>query len=91
MIAFKGGKVFSMGEKGEINGGTIIIEGNLIQAVGKDLEIPEGCQVIDTTGKYITPGYRFYIKLSEPKIGFCFTIIPCNAYYRLQKDPPINP
>ncbi|MGI6452178.1 MAG: amidohydrolase [Syntrophomonadaceae bacterium] len=57
MIAFKGGKVFSMGEKGEINGGTIIIEGNLIQAVGKDLEIPEGCQVIDTTGKYITPGF----------------------------------
>lgn len=57
MIAIKGGKILSMGEAGNIDQGVILVEGEFIKAVGKDLDIPEGCQYIDARGKYICPGF----------------------------------
>ena len=41
---------------GTIEKGTIIIRNGKIAAVGKDLAIPAGAQVIDGTGKYVMPG-----------------------------------
>ena len=57
MIAIKGGKVFTMGEAGTIENGIILVEGEHIKAVGKEADIPEGCQFIDANGKYICPGF----------------------------------
>lgn len=57
MIAIKGGRILTMGEAGCLHNGIILIEGEFIQAVGKDVEIPEGCQIIDASGKYICPGF----------------------------------
>lgn len=39
--------------------GTLLIEGNRITAVGPSLsiEVPEGFQVIDGAGRYVTPGF----------------------------------
>ena len=39
--------------------GTLLIEGNRIAAVGpgSSIEVPEGFQVIDGVGKYVTPGF----------------------------------
>src|ERR1700733_2595155 len=34
----------------------VVVEGGLIKAVGKDLDIPAGDQVIDGSGKTLTPG-----------------------------------
>lgn len=34
----------------------VLIEGELIAAVGPDLQAPEGARVIDATGKYVIPG-----------------------------------
>jgi imidazolonepropionase-like amidohydrolase len=57
MIAIKGGKILSMGEAGTIDQGVILVEGEFIKAVGKDLDIPEGCQCLNACGKYICPGF----------------------------------
>jgi len=46
-----------MGEAGIIDGGTVLIDDELIKAVGKDLPIPSGCEVIDAGGQYILPGF----------------------------------
>ena len=35
---------------------TVIVEGALIKAVGHDLPVPANAQVIDGTGKYLSPG-----------------------------------
>lgn len=57
MFAIKGGKIFTMDSAGVINGGTILVEGERIKAVGHDVTIPEGCKIYDMTGKYIFPGF----------------------------------
>jgi imidazolonepropionase-like amidohydrolase len=42
--------------KGTIPKGSILVRDGQIAAVGKDVKAPEGAQVIDATGKYVTPG-----------------------------------
>ncbi|HSL69370.1 MAG TPA: amidohydrolase [Longimicrobiales bacterium] len=41
---------------GTIENGTVIIRNGKITAVGKDVSVPAGMQVIDATGKYVMPG-----------------------------------
>lgn len=36
--------------------GDILIEGNSISAIGPDLEVPKGAEIIDGTGKLVMPG-----------------------------------
>ncbi|MFO7153044.1 MAG: amidohydrolase [Bacillota bacterium] len=71
MKAIKGGTVYTM--KGEvIEGGTVLVEGDKIAKVGKDLSIPEGCEVIDATGKYVFPGFidaHSHVGIFEEGVG----------------------
>ena len=39
-----------------IEGGTVLIDGNLIKAIGKNVTIPAGAKQIDASGKTIMPG-----------------------------------
>ena len=55
MLAIRGGKVVSITE-GTIEGGTVLIDGGKIVAVGAHVAIPAGTEVIDATGKWVTPG-----------------------------------
>jgi imidazolonepropionase-like amidohydrolase len=57
MLAIKGGKIFTMDEAGVIDNGVILVEGEFIHQVGKDILIPEGSTVIEAWGKYICPGF----------------------------------
>ena len=41
---------------GTIQRGTIIIRDGKIAAIGENLDVPSGAQVIDGTGRYVTPG-----------------------------------
>lgn len=43
--------------QGVLEGGTILIDGNRITAVGRDIVIPAGYTIIDATGKYVYPGF----------------------------------
>lgn len=40
----------------EIENGCILLEGGRIAAIGKEIEAPEGAQVIDAGGRLVTPG-----------------------------------
>ena len=56
MLAIANGRVFTVtGETYE--NGTVLISNGKIAAVGPDIPIPEDCQVIDATGKWVTPGF----------------------------------
>ncbi len=56
MIAIKGGTILCP-VNGEIQDGIVIIDKGKITAIGKDLEIPEGAEVIDASDKYVVPGF----------------------------------
>ena len=56
MIAIKGGKLLTV-TNGTIENGTILIENGKITAVGADIAIPEGAEVICAEGKWVTPGF----------------------------------
>lgn len=55
-IAFTNARIITMKGDEVIEGGTIVVEGNRIMAVGKDLHIPADAKVIDAGGKTIMPG-----------------------------------
>lgn len=42
---------------GVIQGGTLLIKDKLIHAVGTDVTIPEGAEIIDARGKHVAPGF----------------------------------
>ena len=42
--------------KGTIANGTVILRDGKISAVGDNIAVPPGAQVIDTTGQFVTPG-----------------------------------
>jgi len=58
MIAFVNGKVITMEGNEVIENGVVLVEGNVIKAVGTKAQvtIPKSATVIDITGKSITPG-----------------------------------
>lgn len=55
MIAIKGGKIITI-TQGTIEDGVILVENGKIVAIGKDVAIPACAEVIDATGKTVTPG-----------------------------------
>ena len=58
-IAFTNARIITMDDAGVIEDGTIIVEDNLITAVGKveDVPIPKTANVINCKGKTIMPGF----------------------------------
>jgi imidazolonepropionase-like amidohydrolase len=55
MLAITGGKVLTI-TQGTLEGGTVLIDGGKIVAVGMDIPVPEGAEIIDARGKWVTPG-----------------------------------
>ncbi len=55
-LAIKGGTVHTLGKKGTLDNATIVIKDGIIKAVGQNITIPKGAEVIDATGKIIIPG-----------------------------------
>lgn len=58
LVAFVGGKVITMEGENIIDNGTVLVEGNVIKAVGKkaDVSIPSSAKIVDISGKSIIPG-----------------------------------
>ncbi len=59
LLAFTNARIITMESNGVIENGTIIVEGNLIKAVGKtgQVAIPAKAKQIDCSGKTIMPGF----------------------------------
>jgi imidazolonepropionase-like amidohydrolase len=55
IIAICGGTVLTMTGQ-TIRNGTVLIRGEKIEAVGADVKIPKGANIINATGKYVLPG-----------------------------------
>jgi len=55
MIAIKGGKVLTI-TNGTFEGGTVVIDNGKITAVGADVAVPVGAEVVDATGRWVVPG-----------------------------------
>lgn len=55
ILVIKGGRVFTMAD-GIMEDGVIVIENNRIAEVGNDIDIPSGAEIIDASGKIVTPG-----------------------------------
>jgi imidazolonepropionase-like amidohydrolase len=55
-IAITHADLLTMGPAGEIKSGVVLIRGGKIAAIGADLPIPAGAQVIDAAGQIVTPG-----------------------------------
>ncbi|MEO7767309.1 MAG: amidohydrolase, partial [Ferruginibacter sp.] len=58
-IAFTNARIITMSNNEVIENGSVLIEGNLIKAVGKSTEIniPANSKIIDCSGKTIMPGF----------------------------------
>jgi imidazolonepropionase-like amidohydrolase len=54
-LVLKGGTVLTI-TNGIIENGTVVIRKGKIHAVGRDIQVPAGMKVIDTTGKFVMPG-----------------------------------
>ncbi len=55
-IAITGGKVIIGDGSDPVDGGTVIIRDGKIMAAGAGVKIPENAQIVDATGKWVTPG-----------------------------------
>ena len=54
-LVIKGGTVLTV-TQGTIPNGTVIVRDGRIAAVGANLEVPAGADVVDASGKFVTPG-----------------------------------
>ena len=55
MLAITNGKIVTVcGDV--IEKGVVLVDGGKIVAVGANVTIPEGAEIIDATGKWVTPG-----------------------------------
>lgn len=55
-IAFTDARIITMNGDEVIEGGTVLVEGNRITAIGTDIDVPEGTHLVDASGKTIMPG-----------------------------------
>jgi imidazolonepropionase-like amidohydrolase/Tol biopolymer transport system component len=56
LIAFTNARLITMKGNEVIERGTILVEGNKIKSIGKNVSIPPGAKVINCSGKTIIPG-----------------------------------
>jgi imidazolonepropionase-like amidohydrolase len=55
VVAIRGGTVLTMAG-GTITGGTVLIRDGKIAAIGTAVQIPPDAEIVDATGKFVTPG-----------------------------------
>lgn len=56
LTAFVHATIWTCGPEGVLQDATLLVDNGKIVAVGKDIKIPDGTQVIDVRGTHITPG-----------------------------------
>ena len=55
MIAIVHGKLLTV-TQGVVEDGTLLIDNGKITAMGTDIPVPEGAEILDAAGKWVTPG-----------------------------------
>ena len=85
LFAITGGLVYPVSSE-PIPGGTVVIRGGKIEAVGADVPVPAGAEVIDATGMSVIPG----IVESHSHTGFKVLNIPATGANNNELSVPIN-
>lgn len=85
VIAIVGGLVYPVSAP-PIPGGTVLIRDGRIEAVGADLDLPAGAEIIDATGKSVIPG----IIESHSHMGFKVLNLPATGSNNNELSSPIN-
>lgn len=57
VVAFTHARLVTMKGEEVIEDGTVLVEGDSIKAIGKNVAVPANARVIDASGKTIVPGY----------------------------------
>ncbi|HEY0356121.1 MAG TPA: amidohydrolase, partial [Flavisolibacter sp.] len=59
VIAFTNARIITMKGNEVIENGTLVVDGNIIKAIGKtgEVAIPQGAKLVDASGKTIMPGF----------------------------------
>lgn len=57
VVAFTDARVITMNGDEVLEGATVLVDGNVIKAVGKNVAIPAGAKTINCAGKTIMPGF----------------------------------
>jgi len=55
-VAIVGGRVVPITSE-PVDGGTVLVDGGKIVAVGRDIAVPDGTRVIDAAGSWVLPGF----------------------------------
>jgi dihydroorotase len=77
-LLIKGGRVIDPGRYG--GEGDVLIEGNKIVSVGRNLPMPSGCEVIDARGLLVLPGFvDLHVHFREPGFEYKETIASGSA------------
>jgi imidazolonepropionase-like amidohydrolase len=88
--AVTGGRVIPVTDQ-PIDGGTVLLDAGKIVAIGgPDLEIPDGAEVVDASGKWVLPGFidaHAHVGLAEEAEGWAGSDVnemtrPVTAYVR---------
>ncbi len=72
MLAIVNGRVFPV-TSAPIEDGVVLVDRGKILAVGRDVSIPAGAQVIDAAGKYVLPGFvdaHTHLGVHEEGVGW---------------------
>lgn len=56
LLVLKGATIWTCDEQGILEDATLLVRKGKIAAVGKNIEIPAGAEIVDATGSHITPG-----------------------------------
>lgn len=65
IVAVVGGDIITVTRE-TVRGGTVLIEDGKITAIGTQVDVPEGAERIDASGKIVTPGF---VALSTSGVG----------------------
>jgi imidazolonepropionase-like amidohydrolase len=72
MLAIVGGRVLTI-TNGVIERGTVLVDDGKIVAVGADVKVPNGAEVVDASGKFVMPGLidaHTHVGIAEESIGW---------------------
>lgn len=56
VVLFQNGTIWTAADAGVLEGASVLVVEGRIQAVGRDLAVPEGAVVVDLGGRHLTPG-----------------------------------
>ncbi|MFK7738464.1 MAG: amidohydrolase family protein [Pirellulaceae bacterium] len=55
-LVFRNATIWTSAAQGKLEDADLLIHAGKVQAVGVDLDVPEGCEVVDAEGLHISPG-----------------------------------